>query len=179
MTVFASPIAAALGSAAAAGPIKVLAIAVVLLGVFAVPNAQMVRDFKQDKIFLANAIAFVPSTVVLIILAESGSGAMGLAWSMVVRQFVVGCVLIVAAPRHYRPGLARSALSVVLRFGIPLAGANIVNFTLLNVNYVFVGHLLGATTARLLYAGFHGGILAVRPAGRSDQQRIDARVFPG
>ena len=108
-------------------------------------NAQMVRDFKQDKIFLANVIAFVPSTVVLIILAESGSGAMGLAWSMVVRQFVVGCVLIVAAPRHYRPGLARSALSVVLKFGIPLAGANIVNFTLLNVDYVFVGHLLGAT----------------------------------
>ena len=145
MAFFASPIAAAIGSAAAAGPIKVLAIAVVLLGVFAVPNAQMVRDFKQDKIFLANAIAFVPSTAVLIILAESGSGALGLAWSMVVRQFVVGCVLIVAAPRHYRPGLARSALSVVLRFGIPLAGANIVNFTLLNVNYVFVGHLLGAT----------------------------------
>src|SRR2546421_526875 len=85
-------------------------------GIFAVPTAQLVRDFKQDKIFLSNAIAFVPSTVVLILLAESGSGAMGLAWSMVVRQFVVGCVLIVAAPRHYRPGLARSALSVVLKF---------------------------------------------------------------
>jgi PST family polysaccharide transporter len=145
MAAFASPIASALGSAAAVGPIRVLSLAVVLLGVFAVPTAQMVRDFKQDKVFLANVIAFVPSTIVLIILAESRNGAMGLAWSMVVRQFVVGCVLIVAAPRHYRPGFARSALSVVLRFGIPLAGANVVNFTLLNVDYVFVGHLLGAT----------------------------------
>jgi lipopolysaccharide exporter len=154
MAFFARPIAAAIGSAGAAGPIRVLAIAVVLLGVFAVPNAQMVRDFKQDKIFLANAIAFVPSTAVLIILAESGSGAMGLAWSMVVRQFVVGCVLIIAAPRHYRPGLARSALSVVLKFGIPLAGANIVNFTLLNVDYVFVGHLLGATALGVYMLAF-------------------------
>ena len=78
MAAFATPIATALGSAAAAGPVRVLALAVVLVGVFAVPTAQMIRDFKQDKIFLANAIAFVPSTVLLIVLAESGSGAMAL-----------------------------------------------------------------------------------------------------
>ena len=61
MAAFATPIATALGSAAAAGPVRVMALAVVLLGVFAVPTSQMVRDFKQDKIFLANAIAFVPA----------------------------------------------------------------------------------------------------------------------
>ena len=73
---------------------------------------------------------------------------------MVVRQFVVGCVLIVAAPRHYRPGLARSALSVILKFGIPLAGANFVNYTLLNVDYVFVGHLLGAAALGIYMLAF-------------------------
>ena len=144
MIVFAEPIAAALGSAAAVGPIRILSIAVLFVGVFAVPNSQMVRDFKQDKIFLANAIGFVPSTVLLIILAKSGDGATAFAWSMVVRQFFVGCVLIIAAPRYYRPGLARSALSVIFRFGIPLAGANFVNYILLNVDYAFVGHFLGA-----------------------------------
>jgi lipopolysaccharide exporter len=144
MVAFASPIATALGSAEAVGPIRVMSLAVLLVGVFAVPNAQMLRDFKQDKIFLANAISFIPSTAVLIILAKSGSGAMAFAWSRVVGQFVLGSVLIAAAPRHYRPGLARSALSVVLRFGIPLAGANFVNYILLNVDYAFVGHLLGA-----------------------------------
>jgi lipopolysaccharide exporter len=144
MNVFARPVAAALGSAAAVGPIRVLSIAVLFIGVFAVPNSQLARDFKQDKIFLANAIGFVPSTVLLIILAKSGGGAMAFAWSMVVRQFVVGCVLIAAAPRYYWPGLARSALSVLFRFGIPLAGANFVNYILLNVDYAFVGHLLGA-----------------------------------
>jgi lipopolysaccharide exporter len=145
MVAFARPIAAALGSAAAAGPIRVMALSVFFTGVFAVPNAQLIRDFKQDKIFLANAIGFIPSTALLIILAETGGGATAFAWSRVVGQFVLGCVLIAAAPRHYRPGLARSALSVILRFGIPLAGANVVNYTLLNVDYAFIGHLLGAT----------------------------------
>jgi PST family polysaccharide transporter len=145
MVAFARPFAVALGSPAAVGPIRVIALGVLFAGFFAVPNAQLIRDFKQDKIFLANAISFVPSTALLIILAEAGGGATAFAWSKVVGQFVLGCVLIAVAPRHYRPGLARSALSVVLKFGIPLAGANFVNYILLNVDYAFVGHLLGAT----------------------------------
>jgi lipopolysaccharide exporter len=154
MTVFAAPIAAALGSAAAVGPIRVLSIAVLFVGVFAVPNSQMVRDFKQDKIFLANAIGFIPATVLLIVLAKSGGGAMAFAWSMVARQFTVGCVLIAVAPRYYRPGLARSALSVIFKFGIPLAGANFVNYILLNVDYAFVGHLLGAAALGVYMLAF-------------------------
>jgi lipopolysaccharide exporter len=145
MVAFARPIAAALGSAAAAGTIKVMALAVFTVGAFAVPNSQLARDFKQDKIFLANIIAFVPSTVLLVMLAKTGGGAMAFAWSMVARQFVWGGVLIAVAPRRYRPGFARSALSVIFRFGVPLAGANFVSYILLNVDYAFVGHLLGAT----------------------------------
>lgn len=154
MIVFASPIATALGSASAASPIRVLSLAMLFFGLFAVPNSQLVRDFRQGKIFLANVIGFVPSTVVLIILARSGSGAMAFAWSMVVRQIVVGCVLIAAAPRYYRPGYSRSALSVILKFGIPLAGANFVNYILLNVDYAFVGHLLGARSLGLYMLAF-------------------------
>jgi PST family polysaccharide transporter len=144
MVALARPIGAALGSAAAAGPIKVMALVLVLMGIFAVPNAQMVRDFKQDKIFLANAISFIPSTVLLIILAKSGSGAMAFAWSRVGGQIAAIVVLVAVSPRRYLPGFARSALSVILAFGIPLAGANFINYILLNVDYAFVGHLLGA-----------------------------------
>jgi lipopolysaccharide exporter len=144
MATFAAPIAAALGSSAAVGPVRVMSIAVLFVGVFAVPNAQMIRDFKQDKIFLANAIGFIPSTALLIILAKTGSGAMAFAWSRVAGQLAVGCVLIAVVPRHYRPGLTRSALSTTFRFGLPLAGANLINYILLNVDYAFVGHLLGA-----------------------------------
>ena len=144
MALFATPIATALGSAAAAGPIRIMSISVLLVGVFSVPNAQMTRDFKQDKVFLANAISFIPSTGLLILLAKNGGGATAFAWSRLAQQAVLGVVLIALLRRHYRPGLSRSALSVVLKFGIPLAGANFVNYVLLNVDYAFVGHLLGA-----------------------------------
>ncbi len=144
MTAFARPIAAALGSADGAGPIRVMALAVLLVGVFSVPSAQLTRDFKQDKLFLANTISFIVSTPVLLILAKSGSGAMAFAWSRVVAQFVSGCVVLVSVPRIYWPGAARSALSVLIKFGFPLAGANFVNYVLLNVDYAFVGHLMGA-----------------------------------
>jgi O-antigen/teichoic acid export membrane protein len=144
MVFFAEPIAAALGSAYAAGPVRVMALAVIMTGVFAVPGAQLVRDFKQDKLFLANVISFVPSTIALLLLAKTGSGAMAFAWSRVLGQFVVGCVLIASVPKIYLPGIARSALLLLFRFGLPLAAANFVNYILLNVDYALVGHLLGA-----------------------------------
>src|SRR5215475_4473493 len=154
MAALARPIATALGSQAAVGPIRVLSLAVLLLGIFAVPTSQMAREFKQDKIFLANAVAFVPATVLLIVLAKAGSGAMAFAWSMVARQLAVGCVLLVVAPRYYWPSLARKALSVILSFGIPLAAANFVNYSLLNVDYAFVGHLLGAAALGIYMLAF-------------------------
>src|SRR6185437_211619 len=135
MAVFARPIAAALGSPYAAGAVRVMALAVILTGIFAVPSAQLVRDFKQDKLFLANIISFVPSTASLLLLAQTGSGAMAFAWSRVIGQFAVGCVVVASVPKIYWPGIARSALLLLLRFGLPLAGANFVNYVLLNVDY--------------------------------------------
>ena len=143
MVVFAIPIATALGSADGAQPIRVMALVVLVNGLFAVPGAQLSRDIRQDKLFLANIISLVPSTAALFFLAKSGSGAMAFAWSRLIASFVMGCVMAVYAPKIYMPGVSRNALSILFRFGLPLAGANIINFTLLNVDYAFVGHLMG------------------------------------
>jgi O-antigen/teichoic acid export membrane protein len=144
MAVFAKPIAAALGSADGAEPIRVMALVVLINGLFAVPGAQLTRDLRQDKLFLANVISLVPSTAALLFLAKSGNGAMAFAWSRVIAASVMGCMMAVYAPKIYMPGISRSALSVLFRFGVPLAGANVINFILINVDYAFVGHLLGA-----------------------------------
>ena len=155
MAAFARPIATALGSPAAAGPVRVMALAVMLVGVFAVPGAQLVRDFKQDKLFLANVLGFVPSTAVVLLLAKSGHGAMAFAWSRVVGQAITGFVFVVSVPKIYWPGFARSSLSLLFRFGIPLAGANFVNYILLNVNYALVGRLLGAVQLGVYLLAFN------------------------
>lgn len=144
MSLLARHIAIGLGSAEGAEPIRVMALAVVISGLFAVPGAQLTRDFKQDKLFLANAISLVPSTALLLLLAKSGSGALAFAWSRVAAQLVMGCVMAGSVPKIYLPGIDRHALSILVRFGFPLAGANFINFVLLNVDYAFVGRLIGA-----------------------------------
>ena len=144
MAVSARHIAIALGSADGANSVRIMSLVILISGLFSVPSAQLTRDFKQDKLVLANVISLIPSTAVLLLLAKSGSGATAFAWSRVVMQFTMGCVMVASVPKHYRPGFAASALSILFRFGLPLAGANFVNYILLNVDYAFVGHLIGA-----------------------------------
>jgi lipopolysaccharide exporter len=144
MALFAGPIAAALGSGRAAGSIRILALGMLITSIFSVPNCQLVREFRQNRVFLAQAVAFVPSTAVLFLLAARGSGATAFAWSMVAGQLAYGCVVIFSVTKFYLPGITRSALSVLVRFGLPLGGANIVNYVLLNVDYALLGHLMGA-----------------------------------
>ena len=162
MAIFAKHIAAALGSAGGEEAVRIMALAVLIAGLFAVPTAQLTRDFKQDKIFWANVISLVPSTGVLLLLAKSGNGATAFAWSRVIAQLVMGCVMAASVPKHYRPGLTRDALSILFRFGLPLAGANFINFILLNVDNAFVGRLIGAVALGAYVLAFN---VASWPAG--------------
>ena len=141
--IFARPIATALGSADAAGPVRVLSITIILAGIFATPTAQCVRDFKQDKIFLANAISTIPSTLLLLVLAKMGSGAMAFAWSRALGQLIAGAIVVYYAPRNYPPGMTRYALSVLFKFGIPLSAANFISYILQNIDYALIGRLMG------------------------------------
>jgi lipopolysaccharide exporter len=62
--------------------------------------------------------------------------------------------------KHYRPGFSRWVLPEILRFGLPFAGANLLSFLLLNVDYIFVGRLLGATELGTYVLAFNIATLA-------------------
>ena len=143
MVLAADPLAGLLGAPEAAAPIRVLSIAVFLGGVFTVPGALLVREFRQGKVFLASAVAFVPTNLVLILLAIGGDGAMAFAWSRVVSQLVSGIVMALSVDRTYWPSLRRAQVGPVLRFGLPLAGANLLGYSLLNADYAIIGAFLG------------------------------------
>lgn len=66
MASFAGPLAGLLGSPLAEDPIRILAISVALIGPFAVPGADLQRTFRQDLIFRANIVSFVPASAVLV-----------------------------------------------------------------------------------------------------------------
>ena len=155
LAIFARQIAAALGSVSSTDPIRVMALVLFLEAVFAVPWSQLSRDFKQNKLFWANAISLVPSTAALLLLAKSGDGAMAFAWSRVITTFVGGCVIIASVPKWYRPGIARNGLAVFFRFGVPLLGVGSANYVLLNVDYALIGHLLGAVALGVYVLAFN------------------------
>ncbi|SOD70308.1 PST family polysaccharide transporter [Jatrophihabitans sp. GAS493] len=136
-------LASALGAPDASSSIRVLSLTVVLVGVFTVPGAMLAREFRQNVIFKASIISFVPSNALLILLALHGDGALSFAWSRVVGQLIMGIVMVIYVSKRYRFGFDRSQVRMVLTFGLPLAGANLVGYTLLNADYAFVGHLLG------------------------------------
>lgn len=155
MVIFAEPLSAALGSRDAAGAMRVLALAVVLVGVFAVPGAELSREFRQDKQFFATMAGFVVSNVLLVVLALHGGGAMALAWSRVVSQLVTGSVMTAMVTKYYWPGFSREAARAVFRFGLPLAGANLIGYTLVNTDYALIGHTLGPIQLAIYVMAFN------------------------
>jgi lipopolysaccharide exporter len=140
---FATPISASLGSRDAAGPVQAMSIVMVIWGIVAVPTAQCVRNFRTDVIFWANALSFFPSVAVLLFLAKHGDGAMAFAWSRVAAQVTSGTVILLSVPKLHRPGMARDALAVLYKVGLPLACANFVGYILQNVDYALISRLLG------------------------------------
>ncbi len=155
MVATADVFARALGSDQAAEAVRVLSITVVVAGFGAVPSALLKRDFAQDKQFMADSANTVVSAVVVILLAVSGWGAMALAWSRVAGQVVSIVLLRHFSPERVRPGFSRAQARQLLAFGLPLTGANVVAFTLLNVDYIVIGRQLGAVELGLYMLAFN------------------------
>jgi len=139
----AHPVAVALGAPESAPAIQVLSLVVLLAGPSAVPSALLTRGFRQDLKFRADAASFLAANLTMIPLALLGWGAMALAWSRVLGQLASVIVLIALAPRRYPPRFDRRAAGELIRFGVPLIGANLVGLALDNADSVTVNRVNG------------------------------------
>ncbi len=155
-TALAAPaLASAFGAPQAVGPIRVMALCLLFGGMFAVPTALLGREFRQDRILLSTVIGFVPGNAVLLVLALGGGGAMAFAWSRVVTVIFQGLAASVLVQRRYWPRLEIRYLRTILVFGLPLAGANLVNYALVNADYALIGHQLGPVRLGLYMLAFN------------------------
>jgi PST family polysaccharide transporter len=155
MALFAAPLASLLGSPNATTSIAVMALALPLAGLSAVPSAIARRDFRMDRIFVANAANTAVTAVVVILLALAGWGPLALAWSWVAGQLLTTALLLTYKPGRYWPGWNASQARRLLAFGLPLAGANVLAFLVLNVDYIVIGRALGATALGLYVLAFN------------------------
>lgn len=146
----------------AVGVIRALGLAVLVAGVAAVPGAVVQRDFKQNWRFAADTVNLVVSTAVAVLGALAGQGAYALAWSRVAGNAASAVILVIGAREFYRPGWDREVARELLRFGLPLAGASVLAFAVLNVDYVVVASLWGPTTLGFYVLAFN---LASWPVG--------------
>lgn len=154
MALGAEPLARVLGSPAAAEPVRILALCVVINVLIVVPMAQLGREMRQQRIFWATAVSFVPANLVLLALAAGGEGASAFAWSRVVATIVIGVVVTMSVRRHYRPGLRRGLVGGLVMFGLPLAVANLLNYSLLNADYLIVARTLSDTDVGIYMLAF-------------------------
>lgn len=132
-----------LGSPEAAPAIAVLALTLFLAGVGVVPYALLLRRFQQRELFWIGVADFAVYTVVTLLLVAAGAGVMGLAVGRVCAQ-AVACVLqFVLARVRPRLGIDLRRVGPILSFGLPIAGANLVAWALLNVDNVVLARIAG------------------------------------
>jgi O-antigen/teichoic acid export membrane protein len=136
---------AAAGEPAAAPVVRILALTIVIDGLTAVRCGVIMREFKQDKLTMANAAGLVVNAVVSITLAVNGAGAYSFAWGQVSAGVVTGTVIMMSARMPLRYGFDRAIAGRLMRFGLPLAASLGVESVVLNIQFAVVGRIAGAT----------------------------------
>ncbi|MFE4636816.1 oligosaccharide flippase family protein [Streptomyces sp. NPDC056773] len=139
---FAPAVADSLGAPEASGVLRVMCLVLILGGLAQVPLGFLTRAFAQGRRMAVDAVNFVLSTAVTLLLAGQGWGAMSFAWGAVAGSSgaLVACCL--AAPGNLRFGWDREQARALLRFGLPLAGASLLALAVANVPPMVVGSTL-------------------------------------
>ncbi|MEU8540476.1 oligosaccharide flippase family protein [Streptomyces sp. NPDC048717] len=136
-------VAGLLGAPEATVVLRVMCLCLVLDGLSQVPAGVLTREFRQGRRMVIDALNFVVSTGVTLLLALQGQGALSFACGAVAGNVVAlaGCAF--AAPGMLRFGWDPAQARELLRFGLPLAGASLLSLAVVNADAMIVGAVLG------------------------------------
>jgi O-antigen/teichoic acid export membrane protein len=142
--------APALGDALNAGDLGVrvirgMMLCLPFLAVAGVSQELLRRALAFKRRVLPDIVGAVTGSVLSIVLAASGAGAMALVWGQLTQAVVVMVLCWCMRPPVW-PGWRRDDVAGLVAYGGHLAGANIVTLLILNVDYLLVAHTLGATS---------------------------------
>ena len=144
-----------MGDPGATGAIRLISVGVLIDGLTAASAALVTREFGQGRRLAADGAHFVVSTSITIVLALEGAGA----WSLVIGHVagaVTSAVLLWRlAPLRVGFGYDRAIARRLIAFGLPLAGASLLVFAVLNADYVIAGAILGPTELGLYLLAFN------------------------
>jgi PST family polysaccharide transporter len=135
--------ASAMNSPDSAGILRVLSLTILIDGVTTVPNGLLHRAFRQDRLAVAEFSAMPVGVAVTVGMAAAGFGAWSLAIGQVCGNLMSRAMMLYFSPFVPRPGFDVAVARQMLSFGIPLALTSLLEYSLLNADYVVVGGSLG------------------------------------
>lgn len=149
-------LASLLGSPAAAPVIAALSLTLALAGAGVVPYAYLQRRFQQKALFAIALVDVIISTTVTIGLVTLADwGPMALAAGRVAAQTVTLVLLFVLSRTRPRYAVQRDLVGPVLRYGAPIAAANMLSWALLNLDNVVIVRVAGTTALGLYVLAFN------------------------
>ncbi len=135
--------------------VRVFFLTIVIDGITTVSHGLIVRDFLQDRMAKSEFAAMPVGVAVSIGLALAGAGAWSLAIGQLAGNVVSAVVIIRLAPFRVWPGWDTPAARWMLRFGLPLAMTSVVEYVVLNLDYVIVGRVLGPVALGLYLLAYN------------------------
>lgn len=173
--IFAGPISVGLGSGDAAPVVAVMGLTFALSGLSVVPYAKMQRDLRQSAQFALDGTSLAVSTAVSVALILLGVGPMALAIGRVAAQ-AVACAMQFGFTRNVpKFGFSSRVAGEMLRFGLPLAGANFIGWIVMSVDYVVVAHVAGPMILGFYVMAFNISSFPMNALG----QAVRAVALPG
>ncbi|MEU7475917.1 oligosaccharide flippase family protein [Lentzea sp. NPDC042327] len=153
---FAAPaFSEALGAPDATGVVRLLCLSVLIDGATAAAAQFTNREFRQGARLAVDMSNLVLTTGVTVALALADHGAWSLAWGRLVGNALSAILLFRLVALWPKPGFDRRQARELMTFGLPLAGASLLVFAMLNVHFVITGSLLGAVALGLYLQAFN------------------------
>jgi PST family polysaccharide transporter len=139
MVGLAGPLAEALGAGQAAPVVRVMSITLLLSALATVPHAILQTNFRQSAQFAVDGSGLLVNAVAVLTLALAGFGAMSLALASVLSLSTTCVLQYVVTRTRPRFGFDRTVANQLIRFGLPLALANLLSWVVMSIDYVVVG----------------------------------------
>lgn len=155
MATTAHQFAGIMGSPQAGDVILLLSFTLLLGGAGVVPLAMMQRRFEQKKLLVISIVDFIIGTAITFAFLLTGWGVISLAIGRVAAQCVSLVLQFILAKERPRYGFDRELVGPILRFGLPIAGANMLSWSLLNIDNVVISRVAGPVSLGFYVLAFN------------------------
>ena len=160
-------IAAAFGSPAATGVVQLMAIPMALIGLSVVPAALLQRSMRQGTLFAIDGSSLVVSTTATVVFALVGLGPAALALGRIAGQSLTVLLQYIAVRRWPVFGWDRTVAREAVSFGLPLAFANVVGWSIISVDNLIVARATSPVELGLYALAFNIASWPMSVAGQS------------